>query len=149
MVALADKARFRRALGYIGDVIADLMEATVNRSPRLAALGEPTAIVLERLSERGGMEVATLTMEQAVEMLAGKAGKPAGKLTRPDRAAGVARIDAAAAQHPGLFLTGNALRAEIKQSQQCECLFQVVSVLRTLGMSLHVPAAAGAGGCGV
>jgi CubicO group peptidase (beta-lactamase class C family) len=34
-------------------------------APRLAALGEPTAIVLERLSERGGMEVATLRVSFA------------------------------------------------------------------------------------
>lgn len=39
MVALAEKAHFRRALGYIGDVIADMMEATVRASPRLAQLG--------------------------------------------------------------------------------------------------------------
>ncbi len=39
MVALAEKAHYRRALGYIGDSIADLMEATVRRSPRLAQLG--------------------------------------------------------------------------------------------------------------
>lgn len=38
MVALAEKAHFRRALGYIGDVIADTLEATVRRSPRLAKL---------------------------------------------------------------------------------------------------------------
>ncbi len=36
MVALAEKAHFRRALGYIGDSVADMMEATVRRSPRLA-----------------------------------------------------------------------------------------------------------------
>ena len=29
-------------------------------APRLAALGEPTAVVVERLAERGGMEVAVL-----------------------------------------------------------------------------------------
>ncbi len=39
MVDLAEKAHYRRALGYIGDVIADLMEATVRASPRLARLG--------------------------------------------------------------------------------------------------------------
>ncbi len=39
MVDLAEKAHYRRALGYIGDVIADLMEATVRASPRLAKLG--------------------------------------------------------------------------------------------------------------
>jgi hypothetical protein len=39
MVALAEKAKFRRALGYIGEVIADLMEATVRRSARLQQLG--------------------------------------------------------------------------------------------------------------
>lgn len=39
MVALAEQAHFRRALGYIGDVIADMMEATVRRSPRLQRLG--------------------------------------------------------------------------------------------------------------
>lgn len=39
MVALAEKAHYRRALGYIGDVIADLMEATVRHSSNLAKLG--------------------------------------------------------------------------------------------------------------
>ncbi|WP_414661742.1 hypothetical protein [Horticoccus sp. 23ND18S-11] len=39
MVELAEKAHYRRALGYIGDVIADLMEAIGRRSPRLARLG--------------------------------------------------------------------------------------------------------------
>ncbi len=38
MVVLADRANFRRALGYIGDVIADVMEATVRRAPRLEKL---------------------------------------------------------------------------------------------------------------
>lgn len=38
MLALAEQARFRRALGYIGDVIADMMEATVRRSARLTQL---------------------------------------------------------------------------------------------------------------
>lgn len=38
MVTLAEQAHFRRALGYIGEVIADLMEATVRASPRLAQL---------------------------------------------------------------------------------------------------------------
>lgn len=44
---------------YLGD---DRLRAA---APRLAALGEPTAIVLERLSERGGMEVATLRVSFA------------------------------------------------------------------------------------
>lgn len=39
MAALAEQAHFRRALGYIGDVAADMMEATVRASPRLAKLG--------------------------------------------------------------------------------------------------------------
>lgn len=39
MLSLAEKAKFRRALGYIGDVVADLMEATVRRSSRLTKLG--------------------------------------------------------------------------------------------------------------
>lgn len=38
MAALAEQANFRRALGYIGDVVADLFEATVRRSPRLSRL---------------------------------------------------------------------------------------------------------------
>ncbi len=39
MVELAEQAHFRRALGYIGDVIADLMEATVRASSRVRQLG--------------------------------------------------------------------------------------------------------------
>jgi hypothetical protein len=39
MVELAEKAKLRRALGYIGDSIADMMEATVRLAPRLAIMG--------------------------------------------------------------------------------------------------------------
>lgn len=46
----------------LGDAYSRFLtdERLAEAAPRLAALGEPTAIVVERLSERGGMEVAVL-----------------------------------------------------------------------------------------
>ena len=46
----------------LGDAYAKFLdeERLAEAAPRLAALGEPTSVVVERLGERGGMEVASL-----------------------------------------------------------------------------------------